>query len=178
MIPRILRTKIISCHRQDGQTCGQEIYWSLLKADIKAYINGCDVCMRAKSTRHKTYGNLQSMPIPTHAWKNLSMDFVTGLAMSKDWKGTSYDSILVIVDRLTKIVHYEAVNHLGPSQKSQTPTTDKFQFLLKPMSEELVSEFARRTATTVDTKSLGKDTVARLLVFDSMANTVKPAKLH
>lgn len=98
--------------------------------------------------------------------------------MSKDWKGTSYDSILVIVDRLTKIVHYEAVNHLGPSQKSQTPPTDKFQFLLKPMSEELVSEFARRTATTVDTKSLGKDNVARLLVFDSMANTVKPAKLH
>lgn len=46
------------------------------------------------------------------------------------------------------------------------------------MSEEPVSEFARRTATTADTKSLGKDNVARLLVFDSMDNTLKPAKLH
>ena len=37
------------------------------------------------------------------------MDFVTGLPISTDWKGDSYDSILVIVDRLTKIVHYELV---------------------------------------------------------------------
>ena len=37
------------------------------------------------------------------------MDFVTGLPLSSDWKGDSYDSILVIVDQLTKMVHYEPV---------------------------------------------------------------------
>ena len=37
------------------------------------------------------------------------MDFVTGLPLSADWKGDSYDSILVIVNRLTKMVHYEPV---------------------------------------------------------------------
>ena len=37
------------------------------------------------------------------------MDFVTGLPLSADWKGNNYDSILIIVDRLTKIVHYELV---------------------------------------------------------------------
>ena len=37
------------------------------------------------------------------------MDFVTGLPLSSDWKGNSYDSILVIVNRLTKMVHYEPV---------------------------------------------------------------------
>ena len=37
------------------------------------------------------------------------MDFVTGLPILTDWKGDSYDSILVIVDRLTKMVHYEPV---------------------------------------------------------------------
>ncbi len=37
------------------------------------------------------------------------MDFITGLPISADWKGDSYDSILVIVDRLTKMVHYEPV---------------------------------------------------------------------
>ena len=45
------------------------------------------------------------------------MDFVTGLPLSSDWKGDSYNSILVIVDRLTKMVHYEpvkvTVNALG-----------------------------------------------------------------
>ena len=37
------------------------------------------------------------------------MDFVTGLPVSADWKGDNYDSILVIVDRLTKMVHYKPV---------------------------------------------------------------------
>ena len=37
------------------------------------------------------------------------MDIVTGLPLSADWKGNNYDSILVIVDRLTKMVHYEPV---------------------------------------------------------------------
>ena len=37
------------------------------------------------------------------------MDFVTGLPISTNWKGDSYDSILVIVDRLTKMVPYKPV---------------------------------------------------------------------
>ena len=63
----------------------------------------------SKAVRHKPYGNLQSLPVPTHHWKELSRDFVTELPESADWKRDSYDSILVIVDRLTKMVHYEPV---------------------------------------------------------------------
>ena len=37
------------------------------------------------------------------------MDFVTGLLVLIDWKGDSYDSILVIVNWLTKMVHYKPV---------------------------------------------------------------------
>ncbi len=37
------------------------------------------------------------------------MDFVTGLPISANWKGDSYDSILVIINRLTKMVHYKPV---------------------------------------------------------------------
>ena len=39
------------------------------------------------------------MPVPTHCGKDLSID----------WKGDSYDSIFVIINRLTKIVYYELV---------------------------------------------------------------------
>ena len=87
----------------------QKYYGPTLRHDVKAYVKGCDVCLALKAVRHKPYGNLQSLPVPTHRWKDLLMDFVTGLPISTDWKGDSYDSILVIVDRLTKMVHYEPV---------------------------------------------------------------------
>ena len=34
---------------------------------------------------------------------------MTGVPLSADWKSNSYDSILVIVNQLTKMVHYELV---------------------------------------------------------------------
>ena len=37
------------------------------------------------------------------------MDFVTALPISVDWKRDNYDSILVVVNRLTKMVHYKPV---------------------------------------------------------------------
>ena len=44
-----------------------------------------------------------------HQWKNLLLDFVTGLPVSIDWKRDSYNSILVIVDQLTKMIQYKPV---------------------------------------------------------------------
>ncbi len=37
------------------------------------------------------------------------MDCVTGFPISTNWKGNSYNSIRVIIDRLTKMVYYEPV---------------------------------------------------------------------
>jgi hypothetical protein len=53
----------------------------------------------------KTAGPLQSLPIPTWKWEDISMDFIVGLP--KTAKG--YDSIWVIIDRLTKIAHFLSV---------------------------------------------------------------------
>ena len=76
---------------------------------MEVYVRGCDVCLASKVVKHKPYGNLQQLPIPIHCWKDLSIDFVTGLPQSADWKGNGYDSILVIADWLMKMVYYEPV---------------------------------------------------------------------
>ena len=89
---------------------GWKYYWPSLSKDVETYIIGSDVCLTLKAVRHKPYTDLQSLPVLTHQWKNLSMDFVTSLPLSADWKGNSYNSILVIIDRLTKIVYYKPVN--------------------------------------------------------------------
>ena len=69
----------------------------------------CDVCVTSKAVRHKPYGNLESLPISTHWWKNLSIDFYTSLPRSTNWESEIYNFILVIVNWLTKIVYYELV---------------------------------------------------------------------
>ena len=63
---------------------GRKYYWPSLWKDIEAYVKGCDVCLGSKAVRHKPYGDLQSLPVPTHRWKDLLMDFVTGLPISTD----------------------------------------------------------------------------------------------
>ena len=37
------------------------------------------------------------------------MEFVTRLPIFTNWKDNNYNSILVVIDRLTKMVHYELV---------------------------------------------------------------------
>ncbi len=119
-IPKIIRPELISRHHDDPlaghfgikKTCeliARKYYWPMLRQRVKAYIKGCEVCLASKVVRHKPYGYLQSLPVSTHRWKDLSMDFVTSLPISADWKGDSYNSILVIIDRLTKIVHNKLV---------------------------------------------------------------------
>ena len=119
-VPEIIRTELISRHHDDPlaghfgikktrELIARKYYWPTLCHDVEDYVKRCDVCLASKAVRHKPYGDLQSLPVPTHRWKDLSIDFVTGLPILTDWKGDSYDSILVIVDRLTKMVHYEPV---------------------------------------------------------------------
>ena len=73
------------------------------------YVKGCDICLASKVVWHKLYSDLQSLLVPSHRWKDLSIDFITDLPFSTNWKGDSYNSILVIVNRLTKMVYYELI---------------------------------------------------------------------
>jgi hypothetical protein len=73
-----------------------------MKIEIARYVARCDTYRRVKAIHMKAVGPLQSLPIPTWKWEDISMDFIMGLPRTA--KG--YDSIWVIVDRLTKIAHF------------------------------------------------------------------------
>ena len=65
-----------------------------------------------KAEHQRPIGLHQNIFIPKWKWESLTIDFVVGLPMTK--KG--YDSIWVIVDRLTKMVHFLPVqkNYIAP----------------------------------------------------------------
>ena len=119
-VPEAIWTKLINRHHNDPlashfcikkicELFAQKYFWPSLRHNVEAYIKVCDVCLALKAVKHKPYSDLQSLQVPTHWCKDLSMDFVTGLPILTNWKGDTYDSILVIVDRITKMVYYAPI---------------------------------------------------------------------
>ena len=81
----------------------QLYYWPGLQKDVKHFIDECDSCERVKHVRHKPLGLLQPLQIPGRRWESVSMDFITDLPVTPNGN----DSIWVVVDRLSKLVHLE-----------------------------------------------------------------------
>ncbi|MBW0475186.1 hypothetical protein O181_014901 [Austropuccinia psidii MF-1] len=76
----------------------QDVHWSGMTQFINNYVSSCQQCSRKKNIHHKKLGLLKPLPIPKSPWICLSMDFITQFPMSN-----SFDSILVIVDRFSKM---------------------------------------------------------------------------
>ena len=76
-------------------------HWSGLKGDVLRYVRQCLSCQKIKAERVKIPGKLQPLDIPQMKWECISMDFVTGLPSTQG----GYNSIMVIVDLLTKVSH-------------------------------------------------------------------------
>ncbi|KAJ9511709.1 hypothetical protein QJQ45_018011 [Haematococcus lacustris] len=76
--------------------------WPGVSENVKSYVRSWDSCQVNKSSAKKPAGLLQPRPIPERPWDSVSMDLIVKLPASGPNK---YDSILVFVDRLTKMVH-------------------------------------------------------------------------
>jgi len=90
----------------------EKYWWYALKRDVAEYVALCDTCQRVKAEHQRPAGLLQPMKIPEWKWEEVSMDFIVRLPRTQ--KG--YDSIWVIVDRLTKVAHFILVKtkYSGP----------------------------------------------------------------
>jgi hypothetical protein len=83
-------------------------HWPGMRAFINTYVKGCDTCQRNKTPRHLPVGLLQPLPIPSGPCRSISIDAIVKLP-----KSDSYDSIMVIVCRLTKMAHFLPFNEEG-----------------------------------------------------------------
>ncbi|GKD23522.1 putative reverse transcriptase domain-containing protein, partial [Tanacetum coccineum] len=77
-------------------------WWPNKKADITTYVSTCLTCLKVKAEHQKPSGLLVQPDIPQWKWDNITMDFVTKLPRTS----SGYDTIWVIVDRLTKTAHF------------------------------------------------------------------------
>jgi hypothetical protein len=77
-----------------------------MKQEINNFVAECDVCQRNKGETVKSLGTLQPLLMPPAIWRDMSMDFITGLP-----KSGNKSVIMVIVDCLSKYAHLCSLQH-------------------------------------------------------------------
>nr|GEW97743.1 retrotransposon protein, putative, Ty3-gypsy subclass [Tanacetum cinerariifolium] len=80
----------------------QLYWWPNMKADIATYVGKCLTCSKVNAEHQKPLGLLVQPKIPEWKWKKITMDFINKLPKMTN----NYDTIWVIIDRLTKSAHF------------------------------------------------------------------------
>ncbi|GJT44619.1 putative reverse transcriptase domain-containing protein [Tanacetum coccineum] len=88
-------------------------WWPNMKADIATYVSKCLTCAMVKAEHQRSSGLLVQPEIPQWKWDNITMDFITKLPKSSQ----GYDTIWVIVDRLTKSAIFVPMMETDPMEK-------------------------------------------------------------
>ncbi|GJT16228.1 reverse transcriptase domain-containing protein [Tanacetum coccineum] len=88
-------------------------WWPNMKADIATYVSKCLTCAKVKAEHQRPSGLLVQPDIPEWKWEKITMDFITKLPKT----AAGYDSIWVIVDRLTKSAHFLPMKETDSTEK-------------------------------------------------------------
>ncbi|WVZ00354.1 hypothetical protein V8G54_026423 [Vigna mungo] len=79
---------------------------------IRDYVLNCTICQQAKTATTLPAGLLQPLPVPSQIWEQICMDFITALPPAQ-----GYSVIMVVIDRLSKFVHFLPLKHDFSSQQ-------------------------------------------------------------
>ncbi|GKD29187.1 putative reverse transcriptase domain-containing protein [Tanacetum coccineum] len=95
------------------QDLKQLYWWPNMKVDIATYVSKCLTYAKVKAEHKKLSGLLQQPEILVWKWERITMDFVSGLPRMP----SGYDTIWVIVDRLTKSAHFLPMKKMDSMEK-------------------------------------------------------------
>jgi hypothetical protein len=73
---------------------------------VQTCVIECKICQKIKTETLAPAGLLQPLPIPCQVWDNITLDFIEGLPVSQ-----GRDTIMVIVDRLSKFAYFLTLRH-------------------------------------------------------------------
>ncbi|KAI4805924.1 hypothetical protein KUCAC02_010517 [Chaenocephalus aceratus] len=130
-------TSKVACHAGFHRTLAlirQRFWWPTMSADTKEYVSTCSVCARSKASHQAPAGLLRPLPIPHRPWSHIAVDFVTGLPPSD-----GNDTILTIVDRFSKAVHFVPLPKLPSALETATLLTQHV-FRLHGIPQDIVSD--------------------------------------
>nr|GFA02286.1 hypothetical protein [Tanacetum cinerariifolium] len=121
-------------------------WWPNMKADMATYVSKCLTCAKVKDEHQKLSGLMVQPKTPEWKWDNITMDFITKLPKSSQ----GYDTIWVIVDRLTKSAIFIPIR--------ETDHMDK----LRSLQNALGTRLDMSTAYHPETDGQGERTIQTL----------------
>ena len=80
---------------------------------IGQYVSTYDLCLRMKSWRHSSVGELQLLSILDARWDILSVNFVVKLPES-----SGYDTVMTVVDSVSKRVHFVPTHTIVTAERA------------------------------------------------------------
>lgn len=108
--------------------------WPSLERDAREYFVACEVCARSKSRHQAPSGLLHPLPVPSHPWSHIAVDFVIGLPRS-----SGHSVVLTIVDRFSKAAHFVPLPKL-PSALETAHLLGVHVFRLHGIPQDIVSD--------------------------------------
>ena len=102
--------------------------------DIGRYVEGCDLCQRMKNRMEELAGKLKLSKIPEKPWMHLTVDFIMKLPVVVE-----KDAILVVCDRLSKMVYFVATTE-GTSAEGLARLFRDYVWKLHRLPESIMSD--------------------------------------
>ncbi len=99
---RVKIYEILSCH----------YYWFEMIKTVTHFVCNCYLCSRVKIFREKYQRALKSLDVFNHCWKDIVINFIMTVSESKNLNENSTINILIVVNKLSKQVHYEFMSEI------------------------------------------------------------------
>ncbi|CAJ0948265.1 unnamed protein product [Ranitomeya imitator] len=112
----------------------RSFWWPSLSRDVRAFVQSCGICARAKPCCSRASGLLLPLPVPKRPWTHISMDFISDLPVSQ-----KMSVIWVVCDRFSKMVHLVPLVKL-PSSSDLVPLFFQHVVRLHGIPENIVSD--------------------------------------
>lgn len=110
-------------------------WWPTLRSDVLQHVRSCGECQRNKGATQRPFGVPQQLSVPDHQWQHISMDFIVHLPKTR----SGFTAILVVVDRLTKMVHFLPTFDTATAEDTAALFRDRV-FCLHGMPQSIVSD--------------------------------------
>jgi len=110
---------------------------------IDKYVGACNNCIRSKPRISQGFKQLKPNKTPERRWGMITMDFIMPLPKSEGNTG-----ILVVVDRLTKMVHFIAIRkEITALETAETLMRNVFK--LHRLPDKIISDRGTQFAANV-----------------------------